>query len=145
MAQLKRLYQILEVDQNWDSLIVTDVIKQTSSSPFLHNVVDVGFARNKTGFSLPSFLRHILRVSRISMLILFSRKACVISTGPGISILPSILVRLRGGKVIHVETWSRFSSQSLTGKYMKYIATDFYVQNESLLNVYPKAKFSGRL
>jgi UDP-N-acetylglucosamine:LPS N-acetylglucosamine transferase len=69
----------------------------------------------------------------------------LISTGPGIAILPSIVFRLLGAQIIHIETWSRFESRSLTGRVMYYIAQYFYVQNKSLTEIYPKAKYSGRL
>jgi len=69
----------------------------------------------------------------------------IISTGPGMAVLPSLLFRLMNKKVIFIEDWSRFYSGSLTGKTMYYIANVFYVQNRALLKHYPKAIFSGRL
>lgn len=69
----------------------------------------------------------------------------IISTGPGMAVLPSILFRLMNKKVIFIEDWSRFYSGSLTGKAMYRIANVFYVQNKALLKHYPKAIFSGRL
>ncbi|WP_026972284.1 PssD/Cps14F family polysaccharide biosynthesis glycosyltransferase [Aliagarivorans marinus] len=70
----------------------------------------------------------------------------VISTGPGISVLASLYFKtFSGAKVVHVETWSRFYSKSLTGMLMYHLSDKFYVQNEELLKLFPKAILSGRL
>lgn len=69
----------------------------------------------------------------------------VISTGPGIAVVPSSIFRLLGAKVIHVETWSRFYTASLAGKAMYRIANIFYVQNKEQLKFYPNSTWSGRL
>ncbi|MGI2113414.1 PssD/Cps14F family polysaccharide biosynthesis glycosyltransferase [Shewanella frigidimarina] len=69
----------------------------------------------------------------------------IVSTGPGMAVLPSILFRLLSKQVIYIESWSRFYSGSLTGRFMYYIANVFYVQNKSMLAIFPKAKYSGRL
>ena len=69
----------------------------------------------------------------------------IVSTGPGMSVIPSILFRLLGKQVIYIESWSRFYSASLTGRFMYFISNIFYVQNKSMLNIFPKAKYSGRL
>lgn len=69
----------------------------------------------------------------------------IVSTGPGMAVLPSSLFRLLGKQVIYIESWSRFYSGSLTGQFMYRIANVFYVQNKSMLAIFPKAKYSGRL
>ncbi|MGL6434179.1 PssD/Cps14F family polysaccharide biosynthesis glycosyltransferase [Aeromonas caviae] len=69
----------------------------------------------------------------------------VITTGPGVGIISSIILKFFGSKVIHVETWSRFNTYSFTGRVMYKIADKFYVQNKSLLKLYPKAIYSGKL
>lgn len=69
----------------------------------------------------------------------------VISTGPGMAIVPSIVFRLLGRQVVYIESWSRFYSASLTGRFMYLIANGFYVQNRTMLTTYKKARYSGRL
>ncbi|MBB2288413.1 polysaccharide biosynthesis protein, partial [Escherichia coli] len=70
---------------------------------------------------------------------------CVISNGPGISVITALFFKVFGAKIIHVETWSRFVSKSLTGMAMYYIADVFYVQNKELCKIYKNAIYSGRL
>ena len=69
----------------------------------------------------------------------------IISTGPGIALVPLILGKILGKKTVFIESWSRFRSASLTGKIVYYFSNEFFIQNRSLKNVYPKATYSGLL
>jgi len=73
------------------------------------------------------------------------RVVSVISTGPGITVLPAIVCRLIGIKVIYFESWSRVFTPSLAGKFMYHVANLFFIQHESLQKHYPKSRFFGRL
>ena len=74
-----------------------------------------------------------------------SRIKLMISTGPGIAIPIALVCRLFNCRIIHLETWCRFYTKSFTGKFMYYLATDFWIQNKELANLYPKATYVGRL
>ena len=80
-------------------------------------------------------LRVLLRV----------RPKAILSTGASIALPVSILGRLAGVKVIHIETGSRVRTMSSTGKLMYRIAHLFFVQWEPLQKDYPKAIYAGRL
>jgi len=69
----------------------------------------------------------------------------IVSTGPGMSILPSIYARLLGKKVVYFESWSRIYSPAIAGRVMYKIANVFYVQHKTILAKYPKAIYAGRL
>jgi beta-1,4-N-acetylglucosaminyltransferase len=69
----------------------------------------------------------------------------LVSLGPSFAVLPALAVRARGGQVVHIETWSRFSTRSVTGRLMYLVAHHFLVQNEDLLALYPRATYCGRL
>jgi len=69
----------------------------------------------------------------------------VISTGPGIAIVPSIFYRAMGAKIVFIETWSRFATQSFTGRIMYRIAHRFYIQNMEQQRFYPTAVYAGLL
>jgi UDP-N-acetylglucosamine:LPS N-acetylglucosamine transferase len=69
----------------------------------------------------------------------------IISTGPGIAIIPIFLGKVLGKKIVFIESWSRFRSSSLTGKIVYYLSNEFFIQNKSLKNVYPKAIYGGLL
>lgn len=69
----------------------------------------------------------------------------VISTGPGIAVIPSCLLKLLGARIIFIESWSRFETASITGRVMYALADRFYIQNQSLVKHYPKSRFGGLL
>ena len=72
--------------------------------------------------------------------------SAVLSTGPGLCILPSMLMRfLFGSKVIYIETACMFYNKTLTGLIMNRVADVFVVQNEELLKFYPGSIYLGRL
>jgi beta-1,4-N-acetylglucosaminyltransferase len=82
-----------------------------------------------------------LRALRI---LLKERPEIVISTGSEIAIPFSWMGKLLGARVIYIETWSRITSPSGTGKIVYFIADVFFVQWEQLLSCYgPKAQYEG--
>ena len=81
----------------------------------------------------------------VSKLVLKYNIKIIITTGPGMAIPAALVAKLLRVEIIHIETWSRFSTYSLSGRIMYHLADKFYVQNESLLKLYPEAIYSGRL
>lgn len=69
----------------------------------------------------------------------------VISTGPGVAIIPSFILKLLGKKVVFIETFCRFYSRSITGRIMSKLSDEFWVQNKEQLPFYKNAKYCGRL
>ncbi|WP_024611168.1 PssD/Cps14F family polysaccharide biosynthesis glycosyltransferase [Pseudoalteromonas sp. TB64] len=69
----------------------------------------------------------------------------IISTGPGIAIIPSLILKLFGKKVVFIETFCRFYTRSFTGRIMSKLGCEFWVQNKEQKKLYKNAKFCGRL
>ena len=81
-----------------------------------------------------------------SLLIFVKEKPyAIISSGPGTAILISFIGKIFGSKVIFIESWSRVTTPSSSGKIVYKFADLFFVQWESLKKSYPKAIFAGRL
>lgn len=80
-------------------------------------------------------LRVLLRV----------RPTAIVSTGPAIAVPVSILGKLLGARVIFVETGSRITTLSLTGRIMYRWADLFFVQWPQLAQRLPRAIYAGRL
>jgi UDP-N-acetylglucosamine:LPS N-acetylglucosamine transferase len=69
----------------------------------------------------------------------------IITAGPGIAIPFCYAGKLLCKKIIFIESWSRITTRSISGKLIYPIADLFFVQwKENLMN-YPKAKYCGRL
>ena len=69
----------------------------------------------------------------------------VLSSGPSVAVPACIMARVLGIKVIFVETGSRVTALSLTGRIMYRLADLFFVQWPGLCERYPKAVYAGRL
>ncbi|HOW29917.1 MAG TPA: PssD/Cps14F family polysaccharide biosynthesis glycosyltransferase [archaeon] len=69
----------------------------------------------------------------------------IITAGPGIAIPFCYTGKMLGKKIIFIESWSRVTKKSISGKLIYPISDLFFVQwKENLIN-YPKAKYCGRL
>lgn len=143
-AQMNRLATGLSVVSPQDFIALTDSYKHYD---WCDNYFLVNEVRDK---HRRQWFAPIFNISRIINQLFTIRRqfkvVTVISSGPGVSFVAALFFKLFGGaRVIHVETWSRFYSRSLTGRMMYWIADIFYIQNRELASLYPKAIYSGRL
>ena len=53
--------------------------------------------------------------------------------------------KLLGSKIIYIETMANIETKTVTGRIIYYFADLFIVQWESMLKLYPKAKYGGWL
>ena len=67
----------------------------------------------------------------------------IVTTGALISFPFCVYAKLMRAKVIYIETFARVNDRSLTGRLVYPLADLFLVQWESLLELYPKAKYVG--
>lgn len=73
------------------------------------------------------------------------RPKYIITTGTHTVVPICYLGKLFGTKIIYIETFANSNSKTLTGKLIYPIANLFIVQWESMLKLYPKAKFGGSI
>jgi UDP-N-acetylglucosamine:LPS N-acetylglucosamine transferase len=144
--QMKRLINILDSEIKGFNKIA--LIEKDAELDSFDKIYTLPPARGKFSYiksiiAFPFFLIYSFFI--IFKILLTSNIKVIISTGPGIALVPSLIFRILGKKVIFIETWSRFNTTSITGKLMYKIATVFYIQNKELLEVYPTAIYSGRL
>lgn len=92
------------------------------------------------------FAIHFLQLLYKAFKILLKEKPdVVITTGALLSVPFCWIGKIRGAKIIYIESFARVYEQSLSGKLVYPIADLFLVQWESLLKVYPKATYVGCL
>jgi len=102
-------------------------------------------------YTLPQINRHeklfiwnFVKLLASAVLIMHKEKpSCVITTGALIAFPFCLCAKLMGSKVIYIESFARVKDKSLTGKLVYPFADLFLVQWESLLKLYPKAKYVG--
>ncbi|MBC7237124.1 MAG: hypothetical protein H5T69_14885 [Chloroflexi bacterium] len=73
------------------------------------------------------------------------RPDVVLSSGPSVAVPVCVLARLSGVRVVFIETGSRVTALSFTGRIMYRVANLFFVQWPELAERYSKAVYAGRL
>lgn len=146
-AEMRQLLNVLNLPSQDEVHYIGIVDSAKCHLDILHLTLVGGVVRDKLkSFSLFTAIKVSLKTAIKLVSILRSyRCKLMISTGPGINIVPAVIMRLCGKPVIHVETACRFTTASINGRIMYRLATHFYVQNKEQLELYPKAVWSGRL
>lgn len=144
--QMKRLYsKIASLDPKYEFISISEEKRPLNTKIYNYTIPPF---RNKYSY-IKSFLNIPLMIKKyISTLITINKKyevMGIISTGPGMIIPISLYYKINNKKIVFIETWSRFETQSLTGKFMYKIADKFYIQNSSLQKIYPNGIYGGLL
>ena len=71
------------------------------------------------------------------------RPRYIITTGTHTAVPMCYIGKLFGSKIIFIETFANINTKTLSGKLIYPIANLFIVQWESMLELYPKAKYGG--
>lgn len=71
------------------------------------------------------------------------RPDAVICTGVLAMIPMCLIMKLFGKEIIYIESFAKVTSATETGKVMYRLADRFYVQWESMKNIFPKATYVG--
>jgi len=73
------------------------------------------------------------------------RPSVIITTGAGPVVPLCLISKLFGGKVVWIESFARINSASRSGKFIYRFADLFLVQWEEMLDLYPDAKYYGKI
>ena len=91
-----------------------------------------------------NFLWHFIKLFKsASKVIKVEKPDFIITTGALIAFPFCVFAKIRGIKVIYIESFARVNNRSLTGRLVYQLADLFLVQWEPLLKLYPKAKYVG--
>lgn len=125
---------------NYELYSITDKGDQLKHSK-LH--LEVGELRDKkSGKVNLASLTHFREIYRF---IKSNEIETVISLGPGCCILCLIISKILGLNTIHIESWSKFESLTLSGRVAKWLRIRVLVQNSELNTKYPNFENIGRL
>ncbi len=147
-AQMVRLLRILNIKNATNDIKLIAICEKGAGLKEYDKYYEVFPMRDKqsnlkTIFILPFIFFKIIYLT-FKLLKDYNIKV-LISTGPGIVVVPAIIFKILNKKIIFLETWSRYTTKSSTGNIMSKFADIFYVQNRALLNIYSNAVYSGRL
>ncbi|MCD8372143.1 MAG: polysaccharide biosynthesis protein [Clostridia bacterium] len=91
-----------------------------------------------------SFIPRMIANSFKSLSIYRKEKPNVVICTGVLAMIPICLItKISGKKLIYIESFAKVTSTTETGKLMYKFADQFYVQWESMLNIYPKAIYLG--
>jgi UDP-N-acetylglucosamine:LPS N-acetylglucosamine transferase len=144
-TEMLRLVDLLGPEYDYHYVLVKQVAFSVDRIERKGEVYKVRRPRGRYDGLLASTGNSIVALAQIISILIRVRPKAVIGCGPAISVLVSLVGKLMGAKAIYIETGSRVSKLSLSGKLMYQIADLFLVQWPSLQEQYPKAIYAGRL
>lgn len=135
------LMQFAELIKQCNGVVITERTKISEATDLPTKYVPYG-SRND-GFI---YFFKLLYVCFLSLVYFIRyRPKVIVSTGVHSTIPLCLLGWLFRRKIIYIETVAVVDKPTMTGKLMYKIATEFYVQWEELLAVYPTATYGGVL
>lgn len=108
-------------------------------------VYSVILPRGKHTGPIEAALRTMLAFIQSVRVVLRAWPVAILSSGPAIAVPISIVGKLLGARIIFVETGSRVTALSRTGRIMYRWADLFFVQWPQLAEGLPRAVYAGRL
>lgn len=87
--------------------------------------------------------KMFINTMRSLKIFLYERPDVTICTGVLAMIPFCLITKLAGGKLIYIESFAKVTSGTQTGKLLYKFADQFYVQWETMLSVYPNARYLG--
>lgn len=138
-GHFEQLLMLRPLMERYDSFILTEktdyaVVKESDRAYFLHQV---NRKEKKWLFAM------LLNAFSSLYIFLKERPDAVICTGVLAMIPMCLLCKLFGGKLIYIESFAKVTSPTETGKLLYKFADRFYVQWESMLEIYPDAIYLG--
>ena len=137
---------------HWEELMC---LKEIAEEHYTFYVTEAGGQANDSNLTpmhcLPQinrhekgFVLHFIKLFLSAFFIMVKEKPdLVITTGALIAFPFCVYAKMFRAKLIYIESFARVDDASLTGKLAYELADLFLVQWESMLKVYPKAKYVG--
>lgn len=144
-TEMLKLADLLDPDYEYHYLLVSQVAFSPDRIKRKGKIHKVRRPRGRDDNTLQAVVNSVIAIVQIAITLLSIRPTAVIGCGPAISVLASVMGKLIGIRAIYIETGSRVSTLSSSGKIMYNIADLFFVQWPALIDKHPKAIYAGRL
>jgi UDP-N-acetylglucosamine:LPS N-acetylglucosamine transferase len=136
MLRFERIYK-----ERPHFLITTPDVHATAVSERFADVKHIANINEGRGLRNPLLL--VVAFLQTFWYFITERPVVLISTGSGIAVPAFLLARLFGVHSIYVESFTRIKELSQTGRVAYRLAEVLFVQHQSLLDLYPKARYAG--
>lgn len=138
-GHFEQLMMLKPLMEKYDSIIITEKTKYKALSEIQKTYYMSQINRKELLFPF-KFLGCIIKSFYI---FLKEKPDLVISTGVLATIPICRIAKLFGKKLIYIESFAKVTSPTLSGKNLYPIADQFYVQWESMKEIYPDAIYLG--
>ena len=129
--------QIIDITQNictcQKTFVVNDYVKTVKNQ----RLIQITHAERN--------LKQIINFYEAYKIIKREKPKLILSTGASPAVVFCIVGKLFKVPTVYVESFSRVTSLSLTGRIMRYLADEFIVQWPTLQKKYPNAQYYGNL
>lgn len=136
------LVQLLALQSAWGSYSHVWVTFDKSDARSLLRDERVVFAHSPTNRSLRNLLRNLAVAWRTLRVV---RPRVMITTGAGVAVPFAWVARVKGVRVVYVESFTRIERPSLTGRLVAPVADRVYAQWPELTSAVPKARYAGNV
>jgi UDP-N-acetylglucosamine:LPS N-acetylglucosamine transferase len=136
------LLQLVALRDSWQRFAHAWVTFDKSDARSLLAGERVYYAHGPTNRSVKNMLRNVLVAWRVVGEV---RPKVVLTTGAGVAVPFAWVARLRGARVVYVESLARIEGPSLTYRLIAPIASRRYVQWPELAESLPRARFAGNV
>ena len=137
LSQLKSIYN------DYDYMIVTEKTKSTIGlkEQYDKRINYLVFGTKDHKLSYP--FKFIFNCFKSLYIFLKFNPNAIVTTGTHTAVPMCYIGKIFGCKIIFIETFANSTTRTLTGRLIYPIADTFIVQWESMLKLYPKAKYFG--
>lgn len=135
----EQLLMLKPLMEKYDSFIITE---ETLYETKIKNVRM--YYLNQVNRKETSFIfRMVLNIVKSLKIYMKEKPDVVICTGVLAMIPICLIAKIAGKKLIYIESFAKVTSATKTGKVLYRFADQFYVQWESMLDIYPNAIYLG--
>ena len=134
-----QLYSLKEFWQGYDRVWVTFPGNDTNTLLMDENV---HWAHHPTNRNIPNFFKNLSLARKI---LKQENPDRVITTGAGVGVPFIYIAKMMGIKTIFIESLTRISHISLSGRLVYFVADEFLVQWPELAKKYKRSKFTGQV
>jgi len=134
------LYELFSLEEFYNHHPHFWVSFDTEDARYLLRDEEVYWAYHPTNRSILNFFRNFFMAWKI---LRREKPTVLISTGAGVGVSFIYAARMRGIRTIYLESFTRITNLSLSGKLVYPIVNLFLVQWDHLTKAYPRAIFRG--
>ena len=140
-GHLTQMLQMKKIFDEYDYVLITEKTDVTKEMKDKYNMEYLVYGSRNYLFSY--IFKFGFNIIKSLYLFIKYRPKTIITTGTHTAVPMCYIGKLFRRKIIYIESFAKRTSPTLSGKMVYPIADIFIVQWESMLSIYPKAKYFG--